>query len=166
MLELRRAHAADGMDVYAMLQQLPADENGFMNPVAGMAFEAYKEWLKKKVQESEQVGLRDGWKVPSTTYWLLEDGRPVGCGKVRHFMTDKLLEEGGNVGYAIVPSERGRGLGRQLLAMLLEECRGMGIEKVLLTIQNTNEPSVRVALANGAKLEKKNDIRGYYWIEL
>ena len=36
----------------------------------GLSFEKYKEWLKRKYAESRQIGLMDGWKVPSTTYWL------------------------------------------------------------------------------------------------
>ncbi|MDE6219108.1 MAG: GNAT family N-acetyltransferase, partial [Lachnospiraceae bacterium] len=72
-IELRKLAATDGTDIYEMLQELPADENGFVNRAAGMRFDEYQEWLQYKVQESEQVGLVDGWKVPSTTFWLLED---------------------------------------------------------------------------------------------
>ena len=87
-IELRKLAVTDGTDIYEMLQELPADENGFINRAAGMSFDQYKEWLKGKVQESEQTGIVDGWKVPSTTFWLFEDDRPVGCGNRRQFLTD------------------------------------------------------------------------------
>ena len=43
-----------------------------------LSFEGYKEWLKRKYADSEQIGLKDGWKVPSTTYWLYAGEKPVG----------------------------------------------------------------------------------------
>ncbi len=165
-IELRKAAVTDGMDIYEMLQELPADENGFINQAAGMRFHEYKEWLKGKVQNAEQTGIVDGWKVPATTFWLFEDGRPVGCGSVRHFLTDKLLEQGGNIGYSIRPSDRNRGLGKVLLSLLINESGKMGIDRLLLTIQNGNLPSLHVALANGGKIEKTTEERSYVWITL
>ena len=131
-----------------------------------MRFHEYKEWLKGKVQNAEQTGIVDGWKVPATTFWLFEDGRPVGCGSVRHFLTDKLLEQGGNIGYSIRPSDRNRGLGKVLLSLLINESGKMGIDRLLLTIQNGNLPSLHVALANGGKIEKTTEERSYVWITL
>lgn len=165
-IELRKLNAADGIEIYEMLQEIPADENGFINRAAGMSFDEYKEWLKGKVQEAEQTGLVDGWKVPSTTYWLFEDGRPVGCGNLRHFLTEKLLEQGGNIGYSIRPSARNRGLGKALLSLLIEESRKMGIDKLLLTIQAQNTPSLHVALANGGEIERATAERSYVWIKI
>ena len=164
-LELRKLSIDDGRDIYEMLQELPADENGFLNSVYGKTFEEYKEWLKKSVKGSEQTGIVDGWKVPSTIFWLFENSRPVGFGKVRHFLTDALLENGGNVGYAIRPTERGRGLGARFLALLTVECQRLGVEKILLTIQNHNIPSIHVALANGGKTEKITAERHYIWLD-
>ncbi len=165
-IELRALAVTDGIDIYEMLQELPADENGYINRAAGMSFDEYKEWLKGKVQEAEQTGIIDGWKVPSTTFWLFEDGRPVGCGNLRHFLTDKLLEQGGHIGYSIRPSDRNRGLGKTLLSLLIEESRKKGIDKLLLTIHSQNTPSLHVALANGGKIEKANEERSYIWIVL
>ncbi len=76
-----------------------------------------------------------GW-----TYWLFADHRPVGMGRIHHFLTDKLLEEGGSVGYAVRPGERGRGYGMLLLFLLLRECGRLGMEKVLLTIHKGDPP--------------------------
>lgn len=59
-------------------------------------------------------------------------------------MTSSLLVEGGNVGYAIVPEARNKGLGKQFLALLLKESKRLGIEDVLLTIKQENKASVRV----------------------
>ncbi len=164
-LEIRKLSIDDGRDIYEMLQELPADENGFINSVKGITFDEYKEWLKKSVESSEQVGIADGWRVPQTTFWLFEDNSPVGFGKVRHFLTEALLEDGGNVGYTIRPSARNRGLGKKLLLFLIGKSKEIGIDKLLLTIRNYNEPSIHVALANGGKIEKITAEKHYIWIE-
>lgn len=163
-LEIRNS-IDDGRDIYEMLQELPADENGFINSVKGKNFDEYKEWLKKSVRDSEQIGIVDGWRVPSTTFWLFENGRPVGIGRVRHFLTDALLKEGGNMGYSIRPLARGRGLGKKLVSLLVVESKKIGVDKLLLTIQNHNKPSIRAALANGGKIEKTTVDRHNIWIE-
>ncbi len=117
MIELRRLSVDDGMDVYIMLQEIPKEENGLMNNANGLSFEEYKEWLKRKYAESEQIGIIDGWKVPSTTYWLYADEKPVGFGSIRHFLTDALRKAGGNIGYGIAPKYREKGYGKKILGL-------------------------------------------------
>lgn len=165
-ITLRKLNPNDEYDIYLMLQQLPANENGFRNPVAEKTYEDYKEWLMTTWKNSQMTTIIDGWKVPQTTYWLCENGAPVGIGRIRHFLTEKLLVEGGNISYAIIPSARGRGLGKKLLSHLLNECEKMGMEKVLLTIDKENIASRKVALANGGNMEKETDESVYYWITI
>ena len=81
-LEIRKLSIDDGRDIYEMLQELPADENGFINPVRGKTFDEYKEWLKKSAESSEQVGVVDGWRVPQTTFWLSKSISKRGYGMV------------------------------------------------------------------------------------
>lgn len=64
------------------------------------------------------------------------------------------------------PSERGRGLGNRLLALLIVEARKIRLERLLLTIRSGNAASLSVALANGGKLEKSTDERRYIVIDL
>lgn len=163
-VEIRKLSIDDGRDIYEMLQELPADENGFINPVKGKTFDEYKEWLKKSAESSEQPDVVDGWKVPETTFWFFENNSPVGYGKVRHLLTEALQENGGNIGYAILPSARNRGLGKKLLLSLINESKKIGVDKLLLTIRNHNEPSIHVALANGGKTEKITEDKHYIWI--
>lgn len=166
MAELRKLSADDGMDVYSMLQEMPKDENGLMNTANGLSYEEYKEWLKKKCVDSQQEGLVDGWKVPSTTYWLYVDGRPAGFGNIRHFLTDALREAGGNIGYGIAPEYRGKGYGKELLRLLVGEAGKYGLDKVLVTIQKDNAASQAVALANGGVITKQTNERVYIWIDV
>lgn len=165
MVELRKLSTEDGMDVYEMLQEIPKEENGFMNGAHGFTFGEYQAWLREKDEDARQVGLVDGWKVPSTTYWLYADGRPVGFGSLRHFLTDALRKTGGHIGYGIAPRYRGRGYGKRLLGLLLEEAGRMGIDRALVTVQLDNAPSKAVALANGGVVTEQTEDRFLIWID-
>lgn len=160
--ELRRLSLEDGKDVYEMLQSIPKNENGFMNGVNGMTYEEYQSWLCRDDEASLGTEIVDGWKVPQTTYWLYVDGVPVGMGKLRHFLTDKLREEGGNVGYAIAPDFRGRGYGKLLLTALVDEARKRGVTEILATVHNDNIPSLRAMIACGGRLVRVNGQRHYF----
>ncbi|MEA4894550.1 MAG: GNAT family N-acetyltransferase [Oscillospiraceae bacterium] len=162
---LKKLSAEDGIDIYEMLQEIPKDENGFLNAVCGKTFEEYKQWLADNEAFSNATNLEDGWKVPTSTYWLYIDNRPVGMGRIRHFLTDKLREEGGHTGYAIRPSARHNGYATILLRELRTEAKKLGIDKMLLTIQNENLYSLKVAIANHGVMERKNEIRSFVWID-
>ena len=133
MIELKRLSINDGQDVYEMLQAIPKEENGLINSANGLTYDEFKNWLIKKHNDSLQEGLVDGWKVPQTTYFLYVDGVPVGLGNLRHFLTDALRLQGGHIGYAIAPDYRGKGYGKAILKLLLQEANKMGIDKALVT---------------------------------
>ena len=164
-IELIKLCENDGHEIYEMLQELPEDENGFINPMFGKSFDEYKEWLKKCVADANQAGIIDGWKVPQNTYWLYVDKKPVGYGKIRHFLTDKLLADGGNIGYSIRPSQRNKGFGNILLSELVKECSNIGVDRALLTIHKNNTPSINIALKNHGVIEKSSDELHYIWID-
>lgn len=161
--ELKKLTINDGMDIYVMLQEIPKDDNGFINSVNGKTFEEYKKWLICCDNSSKAIGLED-WQVPTSIYWLYADGQPVGFGKLRHFLTDKLRIEGGHTGYAVRQSERNKGHGTILLKMVVEEAKKMDIDKLLLTIRNSNIASIKVALNNNGIIEKTNEERHYIWV--
>ena len=166
MIELKKLSINDGKDIYNLLQEMPKEENGLINKANGLSFEEFQAWLKAKQIESEQEGLVDGWKVPSTTFWLYVDGVPVGFGNLRHFLTEALSKAGGNIGYGIAPQFRGKGYGNILLKLLLQEARKIGLEKVLVTIHLDNIPSQKVALENGGVISEKTEERYLIWIDL
>ena len=138
-ITLRKLSENDDCDIYEMLQEIPSEENGFINAVQGKTFEVYKQWLAENAAFAKTNELIDGWIVPTSIYWLYADGKPVGMGKLRHFLTDKLRKEGGHTGYAIRPSERNKGYGTILLQKLMLEAKKLGIDRMLLTIRKENE---------------------------
>ena len=165
-IELIPLSPHDGRDVYDMLQDIPADENGFINHFHGVSFDEYRKRLAAAHAESQQDGIVDGWKVPQTIYWLYADCKPAGMCKLRHMLTDKLLVSGGHIGYAIRPTMRGHGLGKQQLMLALDEARRLGIDRVLVTTDPDNIASQRVAIACGGKPEHLSPDKCRFWIDL
>ena len=162
-IELRKLTVDDGEDVYGFLQRLPADENGFMNPRAGKTREAFRLWRRSQAEGAEKTVIEDGWRVPQATYWLYADGIPVGVAKLRYFLTDALRESGGHIGYAIAPDARGRGLGTEMLRLVLHEAALHGIERALITVHSDNPASVQVACKCGGQIERVTEDRYYIW---
>jgi predicted acetyltransferase len=111
-------------------------------------------------------------KVPFSVFWLVEDDAFIGEAQVRHQLNTYLIREGGHIGYGIRPARRRQGYGRLILALALEECRRLGIERALVTCMQDNVASARIIEANGGLLENVIDDpagRGLlrrYWISL
>lgn len=163
MLYLQPVSLTDGREFYDMLQHIGAKENGFLNSAYGIPYAEFPAYLARKVDMARGVGLED-WMVPAGTYWLMADGVPVGQGNLRHRLTDALRERGGHIGYAVADDQRGKGYGKELLRLLLEEARRMGItEEILVTVYPDNAASRRVAEANGGQLRRETEERVYYW---
>lgn len=162
MLYLQKAALTDGREVYEMLQRIPP-ENGFLNSCYQMDWAEFPNWLAKRVNMAQGIGLED-WQVPSTTYWLMDDGVPVALSCLRHRLTDALRKGGGHIGYAVDSAKRGRGYGKALLGLMIQEARRMGItEELLVTIHPDNTASRRVAEANGGELRRETAEHVYYW---
>lgn len=162
---LKQLSPGDGHDIYDMLQRIPADENGFINGAYGMDYPAFQAWLLKSDRSAKQTELEDGWRVPSTIFWLYVDGRPVGIGKLRHFLTDALRESGGHIGCTIAPEERGKRYGTVLLRALLDRAREMGINRALVTIRPENAASLKMALKNGGVIERSTPEHHYVTLD-
>ena len=164
MIELRKLSINDGLDLYNMFQEMPLDENGYHNSANGITYDQFKEWLIKKEQDANQVGIVDGWKVPQTTFVLYVDDTPVGVGSVRHFLTDALREVGGHIGYSISPKYRHKGYGKEILKRLIIEARKLGIKDILVTTNLDNYASQKVIIANGGKETDRSNEHVHFWI--
>ena len=133
--------------------------------------DAYEAWLARLQCNSCDETVLPGL-VPASTFLavLAEDGRVVGMIDIRHRLNEYLRKLGGHVGYGLHPDERGKGYGTEMLALGLEECRKLGLEKVLLTCNKDNIASASVMLKNGAVLENEvpdgEKTIQRYWIAL
>ena len=74
---------------------------------------------------------------------------------IRLALNEKLRKTGGNIGYSIRPTERGKGYNKINLYLGLKVCRDHGMEKVLLDADKDNEASkCRILWTNDKKLDK------------
>lgn len=89
---------------------------------------------------------------------------------IRHYLNDKLFETGGHIGDGIRPSERRKGYATAMIGLALEECRKLGIDRVLICCDKDNIGSAKSIQRNGGVLENEVEENGNivqrYWIEL
>lgn len=137
-------------------------------PAEGQSF---ADFVQNKINQSKGVDLPEGW-VPSTEFWLIDDGEFIGRTNIRHYLSEWLLQLGGHIGYWIRPSQRGKGYGKKILELALVEAKKLGISPILVTCDVTNIPSGKVIEANGGKLENivpngpDNPQKKRYWIQI
>ena len=164
MIFLKKLSLSDDEKIYDMLQEIASNDNGFHNKVNGMSYKEFKRWLKKEFAVDN--GKLEKWMVPQTSYWLYDDDKPVGYGRIRHCLNENLSQTGGHIGYAIRSSERGKGYGNTILTLLLEECKKLNIEKIQIGANVDNIPSNKIILKHNGILFRCSDNKNFYNIDL
>ena len=110
--------------------------------------------------------------VPDSTFFCLDEERDmiVGAVNIRHYLNEGLLRSGGHIGDGVRPSERRKGIATKMIAMALEECKKLGIEKVLMVCDRDDFGSAKSIRNNGGVLENEIEVDGVlkqrYWIDL
>lgn len=110
--------------------------------------------------------------VPDSTFFCLDEERNifVGAVNIRHYLSEGLLLNGGHIGDGVRPSERRKGIATKMIALALEECKKLGLHKVLMVCDKENVGSAKSILNNGGILENEVVVDGVteqrYWITL
>lgn len=109
--------------------------------------------------------------VPQTHFWLIDKSEVIGEVSMRHKLNEHLRMYGGHIGYAIRPSKRKMGYGKEMLRLALLEAKKLDISKVLITCDEDNIGSQKIIQANGGVLEDSIPNHGHpnkmrWWIEL
>ena len=110
--------------------------------------------LERLSDYAEGIGLPQGY-VASSTFWLVDSGELLGVSNLRHELNDVLREHGGHIGLGVRPSAQGRGLGKRLLALTIQEARKRGIEDIHIHCHKGNRASAGMILANGGVLQSE-----------
>ncbi|MBP9757055.1 MAG: GNAT family N-acetyltransferase [Candidatus Pacebacteria bacterium] len=140
----------------------------YVDEIAEKGFERF---VEEEKSHARGENLREGY-VPVTTLWLIDGGEFVGRVSIRHRLNDYLQRVGGHIGYDIRPSKRKQGYGTTLLRLALPEARRIGLERLLVTCDATNEGSRKVIENNGGVLENSeiDELSGVerlrFWIDV
>ena len=133
----------------------------------GMSWSAY---LKTVAEHQRGVGLPAGW-VPGTFLVAEVAGVIVGRSSIRHRLTDYLEREGGHIGFGVLPGHRRRGHATEILRQSLVVARAIGIDRVLVTCDESNIGSRAVIETCGGRLDNVVDSPAggsrtrRYWID-
>lgn len=164
MLYLRKLEREEPPELFQMIVEIGEGENGFVNSLWSSNFEEFKQHLKRCDEIANGINLGTG-SVPQTIYWFYDNDRPIGYGKLRHRLNEKLLEHGGHIGYVIAPSARNQSYGKRALKELVKQAHLIGIKEILLTCDEVNMASRRIIEANGGVLSERKEGSCKYWIK-
>lgn len=132
--------------------------NSKINGVGGLDsyLDDYSGWLKKLEKDRKQIANEK--RVPAETYFLVRenDNRIVGMINIRYNLNERLLLNGGHIGYSIRPTERRKGYNKINLYLGLKRLDELNVETALLDCVKSNIGSSKTMLALGAK--KYNEI--------
>jgi len=134
-------------------------------------------WLAVRLRQHGHVTLHDGRqmeRVPHSLHWLFLDRAFVGELSLRHRLNEVLAIAGGHIGYGIHPRYQGRGYGKRLLALGLDEARRIGMPRVMITASAGNIASWKIIEACGGILQDEiedelmhqGELLRRYWIDL
>lgn len=109
-------------------------------------------------------------KVADDVFLAYLNNKVVGIINIRYELSELLLKSGGHIGYSTHPDYQGCGIATQMTAYALDVLKQKGIDKVLITCDDTNIASRKVIEKNGGVLENKLNFNGKltrrYWIDL
>ena len=111
----------------------------------------YESWLEKlKEDYNRQPGEE---KVPARTFFLVRvnDRKIIGMINIRLALNERLRQFGGNIGYSIRPTDRGKGYNKINLYLGLKYCEQAGIEDVFLDADLDNPASWKTMEALGGE---------------
>jgi predicted acetyltransferase len=127
----------------------------------------FADYLAELDRRRHGIGLAPD-HVPDTFLVAVVGDRIVGRVSIRHHLNDRLLIEGGHIGYGVIPDARRRGFATAMLCMALTKTHRLGIERALLTCDAVNIASRKVIERCGGEPDptEASTARGIlrYWI--
>lgn len=133
-------------------------------------YDSYSEWLQF-VQDNEHPETKQT-EVTATVFLFIResDDKLIGLCNLRHDLNDYLFHYGGHIGYSVKRDERRKGYATQILQLLLNECKKIGLMSILLTCDKLNIASAKIIRNSGAILENEVELEGEiiqrYWLNL
>jgi predicted acetyltransferase len=144
-------HGDDAMDLYR-------------DKVAAMSDGELPDHVDALLADTRERTERPAGFVPSTHLWWVDGNTFLGRLHIRHRLTPFLIEEGGHIGYHVVPSARRQGHATAMLHAGLPVAAGLGIDCALITCDETNLGSRKVIEANGGLFHDRRRGKLRYWV--
>lgn len=125
--------------------------NSNINGTGGLQrfLDSYDLWLDKLQEDYTRTPSEE--KVPARTYFLIRenDNKIIGMINIRLALNSKLKKYGGNIGYSIRPTERGKGYNKINLYLALKVCKLYELKKVIMDADKENVASWKTMEALG-----------------
>ena len=154
-----------------MIQEF-SDNKEIIIPAAAILQEneTYDDFLQRTKDNKEGRNMKPGY-VRWELYFLIDDNdKIIGVEAIRPELNDVLRFDGGNIGYGIRPSERKKWYATEWLRLVLEKCKELWLDKVLLTCNKENIWSSKTMIKNGwiwdSEYEHEGKIKERYRIPI
>jgi predicted acetyltransferase len=120
--------------------------------------EVYEDWVEMVTKNANPETVNQEW-VLTDTFLALDNNKMIGIIELRYELKGFLIDFG-NCGYSVRPSERRKGYATKMLEKLLEVAWANGMKELHLSVERSNEPSVKTIIRNKGVYERSFEHEG------
>lgn len=115
---------------------------------------AFKKYVNRLKDEAQGINHSEG-KVRCNHYWLVNDYKEImAVLRIRHHIdTPYLSLEGGHIDLDVSPRFRNQGIARKTLLLAKQKLHRLDIDKVLITVDESNFAARKAIEAGGGEFE-------------